>query len=551
MYKKINKNKLGVIEYSIDTEEDLDDIKFDNVDNTVYATMNSNGKELIYLYSSYAKKWILINDVQVELNSINEQLDTKANKDEIGQPTQEQVDNWLNNNPQATTTVKDNSITDKKIYNKSELYKISEVIKENCKDNLSNDNEYLIGLIDSGKTAEANGSYGFTIPFICNDIMKEYDSFIIKNIEVNVTEDIVLTFAIKNYSTGQYYDGSGDLFSLNKTINLSGQTSLEIDLSTVNWGNLNNSDVYMFVVCAKSIDGSSFILLNQHYTNIENKTDNIFNVDFNNYKAQGFQKRTVGGKDYLLQVNLISDTAPFVGFIKKGEIVYNYNKIFEQKSIPLYGKKIAFLGDSLTWGFNGAVAWQQVQKPISVLVAEFTGGTCINNGISGSTLAGDGVTKHEDGHTLGVSCMNLRIENIDNVDCIFVMGGTNDYATDRSVPLGQMGDTTNLTFYGALDKMIQYIGNNKPTIRLVFATPPRRANMAANGYGNTLEEYANAVKEVCKKYGVYCIDLFNESNCLYWSSEWRKIYSPDGLHGTQSLYDIYAKIIANHLISIL
>ena len=27
MYKKINKNKLGVIEYSIDREEDLDDME--------------------------------------------------------------------------------------------------------------------------------------------------------------------------------------------------------------------------------------------------------------------------------------------------------------------------------------------------------------------------------------------------------------------------------------------------------------------------------------------------------------------------------------------
>ena len=75
MYRKINKNRFGVIEYSIDKEEDLDDIKIDNVDNTIYAIMNNNGKELIYLYSSYAKKWILINDVQEEINSISEQLD--------------------------------------------------------------------------------------------------------------------------------------------------------------------------------------------------------------------------------------------------------------------------------------------------------------------------------------------------------------------------------------------------------------------------------------------------------------------------------------------
>ena len=95
MYKKINKNKLGVIEYSIDKEEDLNDIKIDNVDNTVYAIMNSEGKELIYLYSSYAKKWILINDAQEEINSISEQLETKT----------KQLDDKINEVAKTGTTI--------------------------------------------------------------------------------------------------------------------------------------------------------------------------------------------------------------------------------------------------------------------------------------------------------------------------------------------------------------------------------------------------------------------------------------------------------------
>ncbi len=93
MYKKINKNKLGVIEYSIDREEDLNLIKIDNVDNTIYAIMNSEEKELIYLYSSYAKKWILINDTQ-EIDSINKQLDNKTDKTET-QNIQQQVNNLV------------------------------------------------------------------------------------------------------------------------------------------------------------------------------------------------------------------------------------------------------------------------------------------------------------------------------------------------------------------------------------------------------------------------------------------------------------------------
>lgn len=56
-------------------------------------------------------------------------MDKKANKDDIGQPTQEQVNAWLNNNPQATTTVQDNSITP---------IKFSEILKNSLIENYEN-----------------------------------------------------------------------------------------------------------------------------------------------------------------------------------------------------------------------------------------------------------------------------------------------------------------------------------------------------------------------------------------------------------------------------
>ena len=263
--------------------------------------------------------------LNAEINEVDLQLSKKANLEDLGQPTQEQVNNWLDSNPQATTTVVDNSITDRKINNKSELYKLTEVIKENCIDSEISNVEYLIGSRDEGATSGAYGVHGFCIPFICNDKIKEYDSFIIKNIEVDTAEDIVLTFGIRKYATGKYDNDLGEnLYTLNKTINLSGETSIKIDLENDTWSKLVNSSVYMFVVYAKSKDGSSFIQLNQHYTTIENKTDDIFNVNFNNYKPQGLQKRVIGSTEYVLQLNYMDNATPFVGFIKKGESNYNY-----------------------------------------------------------------------------------------------------------------------------------------------------------------------------------------------------------------------------------
>lgn len=79
MVRKINSNKFGVIEYAIDTEEDLEKLPRKETDNTVYAILSKNGKRLIYLYSKELKDYILINGdlegINVELENINEQLD--------------------------------------------------------------------------------------------------------------------------------------------------------------------------------------------------------------------------------------------------------------------------------------------------------------------------------------------------------------------------------------------------------------------------------------------------------------------------------------------
>ena len=58
MIKKVNKNKFGVIEYSITDEEDLKDLPKGDTDNSVYAVDDSNK---VYLYSKKANDYILIN----------------------------------------------------------------------------------------------------------------------------------------------------------------------------------------------------------------------------------------------------------------------------------------------------------------------------------------------------------------------------------------------------------------------------------------------------------------------------------------------------------
>ena len=58
MIKKVNKNKFGVIEYSITSEEDLVNLPKGDTDNSVYAVDDDNK---VYLYSKKANDYILIN----------------------------------------------------------------------------------------------------------------------------------------------------------------------------------------------------------------------------------------------------------------------------------------------------------------------------------------------------------------------------------------------------------------------------------------------------------------------------------------------------------
>ena len=58
MIKKVNKNKVGVIDSSITREEDLEKLPKGDTDNTVYAVDDNNK---VYLYSKKANNYILIN----------------------------------------------------------------------------------------------------------------------------------------------------------------------------------------------------------------------------------------------------------------------------------------------------------------------------------------------------------------------------------------------------------------------------------------------------------------------------------------------------------
>lgn len=143
-------------------------------------------------------------------------------------------------------------------------------------------------------------------------------------------------------------------------------------------------------------------------------------------------------------------------------------------------------------------------------------------------------------------------------DLVTVYMGTNDYG--HETPMGTIADTTDISFYGALNVIIPGILNRCTTSRLVWITPSRRYGFGKNGNnvsftydwlpnasGYTLLDYVNAIKEVCSRYSVPVIDLYNMSGLQPCISYIKSTYMPDGLHPNDLAHTKIAVYLAKEL----
>ena len=97
-----------------------------------------------------------------------------------------------------------------------------------------------------------------------------------------------------------------------------------------------------------------------------------------------------------------------------------------------------------------------------------------------------------------------------NPDYIIIFGGTNDWF-EASLPLGNYTDTETTSFCGCVYNAILKLMNKYPLAKILLANPIRRNILGNNSNGETLMQYAKAVKDVANNLGVNCIDLYNES----------------------------------------
>lgn len=219
-----------------------------------------------------------------------------------------------------------------------------------------------------------------------------------------------------------------------------------------------------------------------------------------------------------------------------------YNKITEDFILNITnkyrGKKIAFMGDSLTAGYLEGGGY--VARPYPTVVKDILELSSIQNlGISSTTVSTSGNP---------TNAMCERYNAIDNdVDYICVMGGTNDHINAST--LGSIDDTTKDTFYGALYVLFNGVRTIYPNAKLIYFVPIQKSWVGNNTKDLKFKEYINAIREMCEECSVEMIDLYSRSG-LSFKIEENKSYYDGGLHLNQNGYEFLGKRIAELLLSI-
>lgn len=204
----------------------------------------------------------------------------------------------------------------------------------------------------------------------------------------------------------------------------------------------------------------------------------------------------------------------------------------------MYRKKWACLGDSITQGYSLA---NPVFYRYSTVVQALCGVIAFNYGYAGSRITAQG----EAGDDTYDKSMVIRYESMaDGMDYITVMGGIND--ANNNLPIGEVGDTSIYTFCGAIDTMINGLLAKYPGKGIGFITP---LHYDDDGDARILP-YVEAMKNVCNRYAIPVLDLYNDGQLSTVTSALSTMYYVDGLHPNNLGHSVLGRKIANFLNSL-
>lgn len=215
--------------------------------------------------------------------------------------------------------------------------------------------------------------------------------------------------------------------------------------------------------------------------------------------------------------------------------------------MDLKGKKINFLGDSITEG-HGVDCIENTFEEVLLRTEGLAAAR--NYGIGGTRIARQSKPSDEPRWDLDFVS---RVDEMDpDADVVVIFGGTNDYG-HGDAPIGCFEDRTVDTFYGALHVLYNKVFEKYPDALIVVLTPLHRGNEenpAGDGYKVPtlpLKGYVDIIREVAEYYSIPVLDLYKCFGVNPVVPVLKEKYMPDGLHPNAAGHRILASRIAGFL----
>lgn len=212
-------------------------------------------------------------------------------------------------------------------------------------------------------------------------------------------------------------------------------------------------------------------------------------------------------------------------------------------NMELEGKKVNFLGDSITEG-AGATDADKIYHAVFKNLSKAS--EVRNFGIGGTRLAKQNVPSENAKYD---EYFSLRADKMpDDADLVVVFGGTNDYG-HGDAQIGTFSDRSVDTFYGACHELFLKLINKYPESEIVVMTPIKRENenKPNAATGKVLKDYADIIKEVAQFYAIPVLDLYSMSGIVPDVPIIKEKYTSDGLHPNDSGHALIARRLIGFL----
>lgn len=181
-------------------------------------------------------------------------------------------------------------------------------------------------------------------------------------------------------------------------------------------------------------------------------------------------------------------------------VIERMNLEAQRRGNVLYGKKYVACGDSFTAYSEEKFAegtYAGKNKVYPYFIGLRNNMTVENMAVGGSTITNLNVDDRVQ------FSAGLYTQIPADADYITIKYGIND--SSLSAPIGTIHDTTNTTFYGAWNVVMEYLVTNYPFAKIGI--------IISNGCTNYLRhQIADATKEIARKWGVPYLDLTGDEN---------------------------------------